>query len=118
MRLNQSLSMGGALLLNSTHTAQLQESLHETRQSLERSHHAHEVTERSRRQLEAKLEDFQRRYDEMVGVKHTLESQQLGLEHEVKNGLLPLCVCLRGLWLYGLYGIGNDRQMYMYADTP
>ena len=84
MRLNQSLSMGGALLLNSTHTAQLQESLHETRRSLERSHHIQEVTERSRRQLEAKLEDFQKRYDEIVGVKHTLESQQLGLEHEVK----------------------------------
>ena len=84
MRLNQSLSMGGALLLNSTHTAQLQESLHETRRSLERSHHAHEATERSRRQLEAKLDDFQKRYDEIVGVKHTLESQQLSLEHEVK----------------------------------
>ena len=71
--------------MNSTHTAQLQESLHETRRSLERSHHAHEVTERSRRQLEAKLEDFQKRYDEMVGAKHTLESQQLGLEHEVRQ---------------------------------
>lgn len=86
MRLNQSLTMGGALLLNSIHTTQLQESLQETRRSLERSHHAHEVAERSRRQLEAKLDDFQRRYDEMVGVKHTLESQQLGLEHEVKYG--------------------------------
>ena len=90
MRLNQSLSMGGALLLNSTHTAQLQESLHETRRSLERSQHTHEVTERSRRQLEAKLKDSQRRYDEIVGVKHTLESQQLGLEHEVN---------FHGVWL-------------------
>lgn len=89
MRLNQSFSSGGgASLLNSTHTAQLQESLRETRSSLERSYTAHQASERSRKKLEAKLDDYQRRHEEVVGVKLTLENHKLDLELEVL-----LCVC-------------------------
>ena len=83
MRLNQSLTLGGASVLNSAHTAQLQESLHETRRGLERSHNAQQVSERSRRQLEAKLDDYQRRHDEVVGLKLSLENHKLDLELEV-----------------------------------
>ena len=82
MRLNQSIG-GGTSLLNSAHTAQLQESLRETKRGLERTLNAQQVSERSRRQLEARLEDYQRRHDEVIGVKLSLENNKLDLELEV-----------------------------------
>ena len=84
MRLNQSFNSGGGVsFLNSAHTAQLQESLRETKSSLERSYTAHQASERSRKKLEAKLDDYQRRHEEVVGVKLTLENHKLDLELEV-----------------------------------
>ena len=83
MKLNQSHMLGETSLLNSTHMAQLQESLCETKRSLECSRNAQQVSEKSRRQLKAKLDDYQRRHDEVVGLKLTLESNKLDLELEV-----------------------------------
>ena len=42
-----------------------------------------QVSERSRRQLKGKLDDYHRRHDEVVGLKVTLENSKLDLELEV-----------------------------------
>ena len=80
MRLNQSLLMGQSMIVNSPQAAELSVCMYETNRRMDRSL---ELAERSKRQAEAKLENFQRRYDEAIEVKQNLESQQLQLEHEV-----------------------------------
>lgn len=107
LRLNQSLG-GGTSLLNSAHTAQLQESLRETKRGLEQTLNAQQASERSRKHLAAKLEDYQRRHDEVVGVKLSLENNKLDLELEVCN---IVCCCVVALFtLVHLRGKGRQKS--------
>ena len=78
------LGNGGTALLNSSHAAQLEESLRETRRVLDHSQNARQVTERAKRQLEAQLSDSQRRHGEVAGAKATLENSKIDLELEVR----------------------------------
>ena len=83
LRLSQS-GMGGASMISSAHTVQLQESLREARKGLERSQDAQVASERSRRQLKAQLEELQKKYDDIYSAKLKLESAKLDMELQVR----------------------------------
>ena len=80
-RLSQ--SGGGNSLMGSTHMLQLQENLRESRRQLERSEDAKASSERAKRRLEAQLEDYQKKYDDMFESKLKLENGKLDLEQQV-----------------------------------
>ncbi len=70
--------------VDSSHLAQLQESLHDTKIDLERSHASRLLSERTCRQLEAQLNDSQQKYDGVFASKLKLENHKLDLELQVK----------------------------------
>lgn len=82
LHLNQS-GGGGASLLSSAHVVQMQESLRETRRGLERSLDAQAASERTRRQLEAQLEETRKKYDDVFRAKLKLENAKLDMELQV-----------------------------------
>ena len=82
LHLNQS-GGGGASLLSSAHVVQMQESLRETRRGLERSQDAQAASERTRRQLEAQLEETRKKYDDVFRAKLKLENAKLDMELQV-----------------------------------
>ncbi len=65
--------------------AELQESLHDMRRELEHSQSSRQMGERTCRQLEAQLEDSQRKYDDVFGTKLRLENSKLELELQVQG---------------------------------
>lgn len=78
---------------------QLQESLREARRGLEKSLDARAASERTRRQLEAQLEETRKKYDDVFRAKLKLENAKLDLE---------LQVCTSMCW--EREGIGGGEQ--------
>ena len=61
----------------------MQESLREARRGLERSLDARAASERTRRQLEAQLEETRKKYDDVFRAKLKLENAKLDMELQV-----------------------------------
>ena len=84
MRLNQSVGGGGAVsLLNSAQVTHLQESLREACRGMEQSQRSKQASDHAKRRVEARLEEYQKKHDEVVGVKLRLENSKLELELQV-----------------------------------
>ena len=82
----------------------MQESLRETRRGLERSLDAQAASERTRRQLEAQLEETRKKYDDVFRAKLKLENAKLDMELQVcesvccKHCVLVRVVSMKLIW--------------------
>lgn len=71
-------------LLGSAQVAHLQESLREARRGLELSQRNKQASDQAKKRIEARLEEYQKKHDEVVGAKLKLENSKLELELQVR----------------------------------
>lgn len=80
-------------LLDSTHTALLEEGLREATQDLKHSRTEALTAERAKRRLKVQLEELIKKYNSVVSAKTSLENVTFELEHQVGVALAVQSNC-------------------------